>query len=128
MIVCASSRTRKSEDRSDELVRLICTMEIGSLQDPSVHYLYEARDRYPQAVAKGLLARLRSGRTLFQGADDLLASAGLALEDDELTDLALADPVSQWLSRRRGRVGPRAKAAGRLVDAFLNLGRVAPVW
>jgi hypothetical protein len=114
--------TKGAEDRSDELARLICTMEIGSRQDPSVHYLYEARDRYPQAVADGLLARLRLGRTLFHGADDLLASAGLALEDDALTDLALADPVHDGsrADAAASILGPNS--AGRLVDAFLNLG------
>lgn len=65
---------------------------------------------------------LRTGRTLFYGADDILASAKLTLEDDALLDLALSDPR---------RSDPRADAAasvlgpiavGRLVDALVDVG------
>ena len=52
---------------------------------------------------------MRAGRTLFYGADDLLASAGFSLEDDALLDIALADTASAMTGRSR-RV--RAGAAG----------------
>ena len=38
-----------------------------------------------RAAANGLLARVRAGSTLFYGADDILAAAGFALEDDDAT-------------------------------------------
>ncbi|VVE15702.1 hypothetical protein PCO31110_02905 [Pandoraea communis] len=110
------------EDRSAELRDIVSTMEIDQPQDAGVQLIYEARNRYLGAIADGLLVRVRAGHPLFYGADDLLASAGFALEDDALVDLALSDP---------GRHDARAEAAasvlgpiavGRMVDALLDTG------
>lgn len=111
-----------SEDRSAELTDIISTMEIEQRQDAGVQLIYEARNRYLSAVAEGLLARIRAGRTLFYGADDILASAGYALEEDALLELALSDS-----GRHDGRAEAAASvlgpiAVGRMVDAFLDTG------
>jgi hypothetical protein len=110
------------EDLSVALTEIISTMEIEQRQDAGVQLIYQARNRYSVAVAEGLLARVRAGRTLFYGADDILASAGFALEEEALLELALSDP---------GRHDDRAEAAasvlgptaaGRMVDAVLDAG------
>jgi len=110
-----------AEDRSTELTGIISTMDIEQRQDAGVQYIYEARNRYPRAVADGLLARVHTGRTLFYGADDILASAGFRLEDEELLQLALADPVKRddRAEAAASVLGP--KVVGRLVDALLEL-------
>ena len=82
------------EDRSAELTEVVSKMKIDQKQDAEVQLLYEARNRYPRAVADGLLARVRAGCKLFYGADDMLASAAFIIEDDELLTLALANPAS----------------------------------
>ena len=64
------------QGRSAELRDIVSTMKIERQRDAEVHLVYEARKRYPRAVAHGLLARVRAGRTLFYGADDILASTG----------------------------------------------------
>ena len=79
------------EDLSGELTTIIAEMEIDKKRDAAVHLIYEARNRYSRAVADGLLQRVRAGRTLFYGADDLLASAGFSLEDDALLEIALSE-------------------------------------
>ncbi|MGN5643364.1 hypothetical protein AA0K91_27925, partial [Burkholderia multivorans] len=109
------------EDRSADLVAIISEMEVENSQDAVVHLVYEARNRYPRAVAEGLLARVRTGRTLFYGADDILASAGCSFEDDTLLQLALAEgPVRDDRAEAAASVlGP--KATGRLVDALLDV-------
>lgn len=111
-----------TEDRTAELSRIISTMEIEQQQDTGVRLIREARSRYPRAVVDGLLARVRVGRALFYGADDILASAGLALEDDELLQLALADPArhDDRAEAAASVLGPEAVA--RLVDALLDVG------
>ncbi|MBU9247682.1 NACHT domain-containing protein [Burkholderia multivorans] len=112
-----------SEDRSAELTEIISTMEIKQHQDPAAQFIYEARNRYLGAVADGLMARVRAGRTLFYGADDILASAGLALEDDSLLELALSDPGDRHNDRAEAAasvLGPIA--VGRMVDALLEAG------
>ncbi len=113
---------QSGEDHSAELTSIISTMEIDKQQDAAVQLIYQARHRYLGAIAEGLLARVRAGRTLFYGADDMLASAGFALEDETLVGLALADP-----GRRDGRAEAAAAvlgpiAVGRMVDALLDTG------
>lgn len=109
-------------DRSADLTDIISTMEIDRRQDAVVQFIYKARDHYPDAVADGLLARVRAGRTLFYGADDILASAGFVLEDDTLLHLAMVNPVSHddRAEAAASVLGP--KAVGRLVDALLDVG------
>lgn len=110
------------EDRSAELTEIISTMEIAGHQDAGVNFIFEARNRYPRAVSDGLLARLLAGRTLFSGADDILAKADFGLEDDALLELALAEtPSHDYRADAAASVlGPQA--AGQMIDALLDLG------
>lgn len=110
------------EDHSVELTDIISSMAIDHQQGAGVQLIYEARNRYPGAVADGLLARVRAGRTLFRGSDDVLASAGFAQEDDALLHLALTDPVrdDERAEAAASVLGPQA--GGRLVDALLDIG------
>jgi hypothetical protein len=109
------------EDRSAELTTIISTMEIDKRQDARVRLIYEARNRYPRAVADGLLARVRAGRKLFYGADDILASAGFVIEDEELLNLALANPASDdtQADAAASVLGP--VAVGKMLDRLLTL-------
>lgn len=110
------------KDYSSELTDIISTMEIDGLQDAAVQFIDKARNRYPRAVADGLLARVRAGRKLFYGADDILASVGLSLEDDTLLQLVLANPLSSDNSAQAAASVLGPKAVGCLIDAFLDVG------
>lgn len=108
------------EDMSGDLTAIIAEMEIDKKRDAEVRLLYEARNCYSHAIADGLLQRVRAGRTLFYGADNLLASAGLSLEDDALLEIALSET-----GRRDDRaeaaasvLGPRA--VGRMIEGVLE--------
>ncbi len=107
-------------DRSAELADIISTMEIGQ-RDAEVQVVYEARKRYPRAVADALLSRLREDRELFYGADDILASAGFALEDDTLLKVGLAETTrnDHRAEAAASVLGPQA--VGRMIDALLDL-------
>jgi hypothetical protein len=111
-----------AQDRSAELRDIISTTKIER-QGQEIQLVYQARKRYPRAVADGLLARVRAGRTLFYGADDILASAGSVLEDDALVELAMAE-TSRHDDRAEAAasvLGPQA--VGRMIDASLELQR-----
>jgi hypothetical protein len=109
------------EDCSAELTTIISTMDIDEKQDAGVRLVYEARNRYPRAVADGLLARVRAGRKLFYGADDMLASVGLIIDDEELLSLALANPASHdtQADAAASVLGP--VAVGKMLDRLLAL-------
>ncbi len=106
------------------VTELIANMEINRKSDGERHLLYEVRRRWPQALAEGLLRRLREQRELFFGTDDILAAAGFALEDDALLGIALEET-----SRHDDRADAAASvlgpnAVGRLIDAYLAAGKV----
>lgn len=111
-------------DRDAEVAEIVASMEIDRKRDGEIHLLYEARRRYPQAVADGLLRRLREQRNLFYGADNILAAAGFALEDDELLGIAL-----EKTNRHDDRAEAAASVLGpiavsRLIEAYLAAGKV----
>lgn len=112
------------DDRDTEVTEIIAEMEIDRKRDGEIHLFYEVRKRYPEALANGLLRRVREHRELFYGADNILAAAGFALEDDALLGIAL-----QETSRHDDRAEAAASvlgpnAVGRLIDAYLAAGKV----
>lgn len=112
------------DDRNAEVAEIIAEMEIDRKRDGEMHLLNEVQKRYPQALADGLLRRLREHRNLFYGADNILAAAGFAFEDDALLAIAL-DETSRHDYRAEAAasvLGPNA--VGRLIDAYLAVGKV----
>ena len=112
---------RDGKDHSAELTELVATIEIERKQDAEVGLIYEACKQYEQAVAQGLLKRLREGRELFYGADNILAASGIVVEDDALLEIVLSS---------QERMDSRAEAAasvlgpvsvGKLIDAKLAI-------
>ena len=68
------------DDHDNEVTEIVAEMEIDRKRGGEIHLLYEVRQRYPEALADGLLRRVREHRDLFHGADDILATAGFALD------------------------------------------------
>ncbi|RVQ67839.1 hypothetical protein EKN06_06110 [Croceicoccus ponticola] len=112
------------DDHDTEVTEIVAEMEIDRKRDGEMHLLYETRKRYPEALARGLLRRVREHRELFYGADNILAAAGFALEDDALLGIALEE-TSRHDDRAEAAasvLGPNA--VGRLIDAYLEAGKV----
>lgn len=109
-----------NDDMSAELTSLVAEMEIDKKPDAEVGLLYEASNRYAYAIAQGLLQRVRSGRTLFYRAENLLTSVGLVLEDDALLEIALSDAgrSDDRVAAAAAVLGPLA--VGRMIDALLD--------
>lgn len=112
------------DDRDTEVTEVVAEMEIDRKRVGEIHLLYEARKRHPQAFADGLLCRVREHRELFYGADNILAAAGFALEDEGLLGIALEN-TSRHDDRAEAAasvLGPNA--VGRLIDAYLAAEKV----
>ncbi|MHB1350329.1 MAG: NACHT domain-containing protein [Desulfobulbaceae bacterium] len=107
------------EDLSGELASIIGEMKIKKKQDWLVHLVYEARKRYPRAVADGLLKRVRAGRTLFYGIEDLLTSVGFILEDEELLEIALSDTERSDIRAETAASVLGPQGVGRMIEAVL---------
>lgn len=112
--------TNDTQDRSAELATIISDMEIKDRQDAAVRLIYEAWNRYPQAVAEGLLMRVRAGRNLFYGAADILSGAGFGLEDGDLLRLALAETarLDDQPEAAASVLGPQS--VGGMIDALFD--------
>jgi hypothetical protein len=106
-----------------DVAEIVAAMEIDRKRNDDMHLFYEVRKRYPQAFADGLLRRVREHRDLFYGADNILATAGFALEDDELLGIALEETSrhDNPAEAAASVLGP--VAVGRLIKAYLAAGK-----
>lgn len=71
-----------------EVFELISRMEIDAHRQGVEEAVHRLRSRYPVVIAEALLERVRTGRTLLTGASDIVASAGLAIDDVVLLRIA----------------------------------------
>jgi hypothetical protein len=107
------------QDHVPEITRIVSEMEIDQKRDDR-HLLYEVRKRYPRALADGLLSRVREGRSLFYGADDILASADFALDDDKLVEIALAETNGHDDRAEAAASVLGTLAVGRMIETYLE--------
>lgn len=97
---------------------LIIELEPGGGDDD--WRLYHLNDGYSGAIADGFLRRLRAGKPLGYGTDDLLATAGYAVEDEALASLALtAGERDSNADAAASVLGPIA--VGRLIDSLIPI-------
>ncbi|WP_210334926.1 hypothetical protein [Mesorhizobium mediterraneum] len=110
---------RDGKDHRAELTALVATIEIEPKRGAEVGLIYEARKQYGQAVALGLLKRLREGRELFYSAGDILAASGIVIEDDVLPDMVLSpqDRINSRAEAAASVLGP--VSVGKIIDAKL---------
>lgn len=107
---------RVDRDPEAAITGIIATVEIEPEQNGGVvNLIYEARDRYPLAVAEGILGRLRGGRLLPYRASELMSEADFSLEDSEMLGLALnGEQHDQNAVAAASVLGPLA--VGQMID------------
>lgn len=89
-----------------------------------VNLIYEAHDRYPLAVAEGMLGRLRAGKILPYRATDLMYGADFSLEDPELLEMSLrGEEHDQNAATAASILGPLA--VGQMIDMLFAAMRQA---
>lgn len=117
----AAVYARDGKGHGEGLTKLIASIDIERKRNAEAGLIHEASEQNKDAVAQGILIRVREGRELFYGAVDLLAKSGIVIEDDALLDVALAS---------QARTDSRADAAasvlgptgvGKLIDALLDV-------
>lgn len=107
------------KDHGAELTALVANIEIQRKQDAEVGLIYEACKQYQQAVALGLLERLREGRELFFGADNILAASGIVVEDDDLLEMVLAPQERMDIRAEAAASVLGPVSVGKLIDTKL---------
>lgn len=108
----------------DDPNRLISAIGEGHFDwknDGDRHLLASLDQAHPQQVAAGLLQRLRLGLALPYGAGDMLAGAGMILDDDELLGAAMASGAHDPRGAAAASVlGPTS--AAKLLQSYVALG------
>jgi hypothetical protein len=112
--------SQDDENHGAEVAAIVSAIEIDRTRDADLHLLYEVRKRYPRELAEGLLSRVRKGRALFYGADDILASAGFALEEDALIEIALAETRGHDDRAEAAASVLGSSAVGRMIEIYLE--------
>lgn len=115
----AAVYARDGKDHGAELTELVATIEFDRKSDAAVGLIYEAREQYGLAVAQGLLKRLREGRELPYGADDILATSEIVVEDDALLAMVLSqqERMDSRVEAAASVLGP--SGVGKLIDSKL---------
>jgi len=109
----------KSPGEIENLILALDLSKPSADEDGSrvIHQLYQS---HPTEVAAGLLARLSADLPLIFGADDILAKAGLAVDDDRMITRAMRpgdhDELGEAAASVLGPIG-----ASRLLDEVLPL-------
>ena len=106
---------------SMEVRTIIAEMEIEEM-DRHVESLIDlARERFPQAVAEGMLQRVRKGRSLPYRATEHMAVGGFAIEDESLLNITIEcdHPRNARPEAAASVLGP--KSVGRLIGRMVEL-------
>ena len=104
----------------EELTSAVATVEIERGTGGLTSGLHEAKERFPVAVANGMLRRVLEGRELPYHAIELMAGAGFALEGEAVLEIALSENAhDQRAEAVASVIGP--SAVGYLIDQMLKL-------
>ena len=107
-------------DTGAELAIAIAEVEITERNSGVANLIHRARERFPRAVADGIIARVREGLELPIQATELMGGADFALEDEPVLDIALSRNRRDYRADVAASVlGPQA--VGRLIDQMFEL-------
>ena len=111
---------RGAEDHSAEVTTIIAEMDLGAMDRHAESLIDLARERFPQAVAEGMLQRVRKGSNLPYRATKYMAAGRFSLEDEPLLNIALeGDHSSNARAQAAASVlGP--DCVGRLIDRMVE--------
>ena len=108
------------DDKEAEMATAISEMEIKERNSGAANLIHQAKERFPRAVAEGILRRVREGRELPLQAVELMAGAEFAFDDEALLNIALVEDDRDYRADAAASVlGPRA--VGRLIDRMFEL-------
>ena len=104
----------------EELASAVATVETERRTGGLTSGLHEVKERFPVAVANGMLRRVLEGRELPYHAIELMTGAGFALEDEAVLEIALSEKARDHRAEAAASVlGPNA--VGYLIDQMLKL-------
>ncbi len=113
-----SPASAELEETVEQLVREIDFSQGDTSGRSSIH---DASEKYPAAVARGLIRHIAAGTCFPYGSEELLRDSGIVLDDGPIIDRLLAEPGNDAVARVIALVGPRS--VGALMDKLLETNR-----
>ena len=80
--------------------------------------IHDASEKYPAAVARGLVRHIAAGTSIPYGSEELLRDSGIILDDGPIIDRLLAEPGNEAAAKAIALAGPRS--VGSLMDRLLE--------
>lgn len=109
---------REHEEAVEQLVGEIDFSQRDSSGRSSIH---DASEKYPAAVARGLLRHIAAGTRIPYGSEELLRDSEIVVDDGPLIDHLLAEPWNEAAAKAIALAGPRP--VGVLMDRLLETNR-----
>ena len=110
----------EGDDTASELAIAISEVEIAERNGGVANLIHRTRERFPRAVAEGILARVRAGLELPLQAAELMGGTDFALEDQALLGIALSEGRRDYRADVAASVlGPLG--VGRMIDRLFEL-------
>jgi hypothetical protein len=113
-----SPASAELEETVEQLVGEINFSQGGTSGRSAIH---DASEKYPAAVARGLVRHIAAGTSIPYGSEELLRDSGIVLDDGPIVERLLAEPGNEAAARAIALAGPRP--VGVLIDRLLNTNR-----
>jgi len=111
------TRSPASSDKEETVELLIGEIDFSARDGSGGSSIHEATEKYPAAVARGLLRHITSAKPVPYGSEDLLRDSGIVLDDGPIIDRLLAGPANEASAKSIAVAGP--KSVGALIDRLV---------
>jgi hypothetical protein len=111
-------RSPASPDKDKSVEQLVAEIDFSMREGPSRNTIHEASEKYPAAVARGLLQHVAAATPIPYGSEELLRESGIVLDDGPIIDRLLAEPANAAAAKGIAVAG--SKSVGALIDRLVG--------
>jgi hypothetical protein len=114
-------RSPEAPEKEEAVERLIGEIDFATGDGPGRTSVHDAFEKYPAAVARGLVRHIDAATRIPYGGEDLLRDSGITLDDGPVIEQLLAEPGNEVTAKAITVAGPRS--LGVLIDRLLAVDR-----
>lgn len=114
-------RSPASPEQDEIVEQLVGEIDFSQGQGSGRSSIHDASEKYPAAVARGLLRHVAAGTRIPYGSEELLRDSGIVLNEGPIIDHLLAEPRNEAAAKGIALAGSRP--VGILMDRLLETNR-----
>ena len=111
-------RSPASAELDETVEQLVGEIDFSRRDTSGRSSIRDASEKYPAAVARGLVRHIAAGTSIPYGSEELLRDSGIVLDDGPTIQRLLAEPGIEAAARAIALAGPRP--VGALIDRLLK--------